>query len=306
MQEFERHRHLPDADRLSILVGTILLAFALAHFIRLPVRQLSIQLPGIYLLINFGVQELVALLVALLTATGADWLLRDHPYRGKHPLVEHWLLPGLTAWAIGLPLLQLPLTPVWWIGFALGGILLILVLVAEYISIDPEDVRQPPAAAGLTAVSFALFLVLVAGLRFANTRLFLLLPALGLASGLVSLRTVHLRLSRPLGVPGSRSGRFDHHPDGSRPALLAGFARFIRSGAAGSSLHPHQSAGQPGGRQAIAPGCLGAGRGAGADLGSSASDPLAGNHASRADPAHPLSLTSRPAADGARCCAASA
>jgi hypothetical protein len=100
----------------------------------------------------------------------------------------------MTAWAIGLPLLQLPLTPVWWIGFALGGVLLILVLVAEYISIDSQDVRQPPAAAGLTAVSFALFLVLVAGLRFANTRLFLLLPALGLASGLVSLRTVHLRL----------------------------------------------------------------------------------------------------------------
>jgi Protein of unknown function (DUF5656) len=195
MQELERHRHLPDADHLSVLVGTILLAFALAHFISLPVRQLSVQLPGIYLLINFGIQELVALLVALLTATGADWLLRDHPNRGKHLLVEHWLLPGLTAWAIGLPLLQLPLTPVWWIGFALGGILLILVLVAEYISIDPEDVRHPPAAAGLTAVSFALFLVLVAGLRFANTRLFLLLPALGLASGLVSLRTVHLRLN---------------------------------------------------------------------------------------------------------------
>jgi len=194
MQESERHRHLPDADRLSILVGTILLAFALAHFIRFPVRQLSIQLPGLYLLINFGVQELVALLVALLTATGADWLLRDHPYRGQHRLVEHWLLPALTAWAIGLPLLQLPLTPVWWIGFASGGVLLILVLVAEYISIDPVDVRQPPAAAGLTAVSFALFLVLVAGLRFANTRLILLLPSLGLASGLVSLRTVHLRL----------------------------------------------------------------------------------------------------------------
>jgi hypothetical protein len=194
MQEYERHRHLPDSERLSILVGTILLAFALAHFIRLPVRQVSIQLPGLYLVINFGVQELVALLVALLTATGADWILRDHPYRGKHRLVEHWLLPGLTAWAVGLPLLQLPLTPVWWIGFALGGVLLILVLVAEYIAIDPEDVRQPPAAAGLTAVSFALFLVLVAGLRFANTRLFLLLPALGLASGLVSLRTVHLRL----------------------------------------------------------------------------------------------------------------
>ncbi len=194
MQEHMRHRHLPDTDRLNILVGTILLAFALAHFIRLPVRQLSIQLPGIYLAIDFGVQQLVAFLVALLTATGADWLLREHPHRGTHRLIEHWLLPGLTAWAIGLPLMQLPLSPIWWIGFASGGILLILVLIAEYIVLDPEDVRHPPAAAGLTAISFALFLVMVTGLRFASSRLFLLLPSLGLVSGLVSLRAIHLRL----------------------------------------------------------------------------------------------------------------
>jgi len=194
MHELERHRHLPDADRISMVVGMILLAFALAHFVNLPVSQVSVQFPGLYLQVNFGVQEMIALLVALLTATGADWLLRDHPQRGRRRLVEHWLLPGLTAWAIGLPLLQLPLAPVWWVGFALGGGLLVLVLVAEYIAIDPEDIRYPPASAGLTAFSFALFLVLVAGLRFANTRLLLLLPALGVSSALVSLRSIHLRL----------------------------------------------------------------------------------------------------------------
>jgi hypothetical protein len=69
-----------------------------------------------------------------------------------------------------------------------------LVLLAEYIVVDPEDVRHPPAAAGLTAVSFALYLALAVALRFGGVRLFLVLPALTLAAGLVSLRALHLRL----------------------------------------------------------------------------------------------------------------
>jgi hypothetical protein len=69
-----------------------------------------------------------------------------------------------------------------------------LVLVAEYIAVDPNDVRQPIAGAGLTAVSFALFLALAVSLRFSGLRLFLVLPALAIAVGLASLRTLHLRL----------------------------------------------------------------------------------------------------------------
>jgi hypothetical protein len=45
----------------------------------------------------------------------------------------------------------------------------------------------------LTAVSFALYLVLAAALRFAGSRLFFLLLALTLAVSLVSLRTLQLR-----------------------------------------------------------------------------------------------------------------
>ena len=194
MHESEEHRYLPDADRLGVLSATILLAYALAQFINLPARELAIQLPGVYLSVQINARTFVALLVAGLTATGADWLLNDHPALGNRSTLEHWLLPALTAWVIGIPLFQLPLSPQWWVGFALGGALLILVLVAEYAVIDPEDVRRPPAAAGLTAVSFALYLVLAAALRFSQTRLFLLLPALTLASVLVSLRALRLRL----------------------------------------------------------------------------------------------------------------
>ena len=156
--------------------------------------RLGVQLPGFYLSFQLGLQTIVALVVAGLTASGADWLLHDHPALGKRSTLQHWLLPALTAWVIELPLSQLPLGPLWWLGFLLGGLLIVLVLVAEYIVVDPDDARYLPASATLTAVSFTLYLVLAAALRFAGLRLYLLLPALMLGGFLVSLRAFQLRL----------------------------------------------------------------------------------------------------------------
>lgn len=194
MREVERHGHLPGADRLSLVAATILLAYAIGRSIQLPSVDIGTQLPGLYLSIELNVQTVVAVIVAGLTAAGADWLLHEHPALRRGQTVEHWLLPAMTAIAIGLPLFQIPLSPLWWAGFTLGGSLILLVLIAEYIAVDAEDVRQAPAAAVLIAVSFALYLVFSSGLRFAELRLFLLLPALALAGGLVSLRTLRLRL----------------------------------------------------------------------------------------------------------------
>jgi hypothetical protein len=88
----------------------------------------------------------------------------------------------------------LPFGTQWLVAFALGGALLMLVLVAEYVAVDPADIRYAIASAGLTAVSFAIFLILAIALRSAGIRLFLALPALTLASLLVVLRTLNLRL----------------------------------------------------------------------------------------------------------------
>ncbi|UCH59954.1 MAG: hypothetical protein JSV61_00345 [Anaerolineales bacterium] len=189
-----KQHHLPDTNRLSVLVAIILLAYALARFIDIPGRDLAVQFPGVYFEITLNINTIVAFLVAGLTATGADWLLRQHPSAKEHSIFDHWLLPSLTSWVIGIPLFQLSLSPQWWLGFIIGGILLTCVLIAEYITIDPEDERHPLAAAGLTALSFALFLSLAISLRFAGFRLFLTLPALSLGVGLISLRTLHLRL----------------------------------------------------------------------------------------------------------------
>jgi hypothetical protein len=204
MLDLEKHRHLPNMERLSVLVATILLAYVLGHNFILPVHEVSLQLPSLYLAVRLNAYTLVTLIVAGLTATGADWLLRDHPNLGKRSTLEHWLLPALTALVIGIPLFQAPLSTWWWAGFVLFGTLLILVLVAEYITIDPEDVRHPLAAAGLTVVSFSLYLVLASALSYSGCRLFLLVPSLTLAGGLVSLRTLRLRI--PDGWPFTPAG----------------------------------------------------------------------------------------------------
>ena len=185
--------YLPSADKLSVLAAIILLAYALTPFVDLPARELSIDLPGFFLSVEINIRTLVVLLVAALTASGADWLLRDHPGIGEGPTVQHWLLPSLTALVIGVPLFQLPFGLMWWAFFAVGGALLMLVLVAEFIVVYPQDTRYAPASAGLTAVSFALFLALAIVLHSAGTRLIFILPALILAGGLVSLRTLRLR-----------------------------------------------------------------------------------------------------------------
>jgi hypothetical protein len=190
----ERPRFLPNPDRLSIIAATILLAYASTNFINLPSRTLGLQLPSFYLAVNINVRTVITLIVAGLTATGADWLLNDHPALQGKRTFQHWLLPALTALVIGIPLYLLPFSTQWLVAFALGGALLMLVLVAEYIAVDPEDTRYSIASAGLTAVSFAIFLVLAIALRSAGIRLFLTLPALTLASLLVVLRTLNLRL----------------------------------------------------------------------------------------------------------------
>lgn len=185
---------MPVTERISVLAATILFAYILSRYIDLPERILELQLPGLYLAAQLNTKTVVTLLVAGLTATGADWLLRAHPKQKGQSTVEHWLLPTLTAWVSGTLLFNLESGLQWWLGFVLAGIVLMLVLMAEYIVLDPEDSRHPQASIGLTALSFALFLALAINLHATNVRLFLLLPALTISAGLVSLRTLHLRL----------------------------------------------------------------------------------------------------------------
>jgi len=191
----EEHRHLPDANRLSVLVAAILLAFALAQVVETQRSSFSFGILGVGFSIPLNLTTAATLLAAGLTAAGMDWLLRGHPHFEQENTFQHWLMPALTAFVIGVPLYNLQIGSAWWFSFALGGVLLLLVFISEYIVLDPSDVRYPAASAGLIALSFALFLTLTAGLNYASPRLILIILVVFPASGLVTLRALHLRLA---------------------------------------------------------------------------------------------------------------
>jgi len=191
---------LPDANRLSVLAATILLAYALTRVVSIPPREFTTGFLGILLHFEVNFKTVVSILVAALASTGMEWLVKDHPAlttRGgkRQSTFPHWILPALTAWVIGVPLNYFPAqNPAWWAVFGMGGLLLVLVIIAEYNVVDISDYRHPVATVGLTALSFTLYLILAIALRSAGLRLYEILPALIPAAGLVALRTLYLRL----------------------------------------------------------------------------------------------------------------
>jgi hypothetical protein len=187
------HHYLPEASRVSVLTAILLIAMALAHFLQAGGTGISIPLFGVVLTIPVSLNIAISILAAVLAAAGMDWLLRTHPMLEKGETREHWLLPTLTTLVLGVTLTTLQ-DKVWWLGFGLGMFLLILVFVAEYIVVDHTDLRYSLATAILTALAFAIFLILAISLKASGGRLFLIAPALFLGGFLASLRTLHLRL----------------------------------------------------------------------------------------------------------------
>ncbi len=177
-----------------MVTATILFAYALTPFVNLPERNLNFQIPGFFFVLRINFVTLVSILAAGLAMAGSIWLVEGHPERPKKNAFIHGLLPGLTAWMIGLPLSTLTVDLQWWVVFAFGGLLLVLVFAAEYIVVDITDARIGPATVGLTAISFALYLILTVAGKASSLRLYLLLPALVIALGLLTWRTLYLRL----------------------------------------------------------------------------------------------------------------
>jgi hypothetical protein len=188
----ENRSYLPSANRLGMLIASVLLTFALTRLIQSPRFTLTITLPGFYFAYPLTLGTAMTILAAALTATGMDWLTRDHPTLGKKSNIEHLMLPTLTTFVAGAPLALLSNGPAWWVGIALSAILLVGVFLAEYITIDASAPPYAFARAGLTALAYALFLILVTSLRFSGARMFLFVPVIFIAAALISLRILHL------------------------------------------------------------------------------------------------------------------
>lgn len=196
MRIVQPHSSSPDANRIGILTVTVLLAFALTRV--LPANEIVLRLAigEFFLAYPVNLMTVMTVVAAGLAATGMDWLLRGHPALNAHRTVEHWILPTLTTFVLGIPLSLLPDGPSWWIAFGVAGVTLALVFMAEYVTVNPLAPFYPAATGLLIALSFAVYLILLTTLRASAPRLILSVPTLFIAGGLVSLRTLRLRLQR--------------------------------------------------------------------------------------------------------------
>ena len=174
----EESNQLPDFNRLSIISAVIILAYALVPFVQIPTQTLAIRFPWVVFDFKLDFAAIVSILVAILAAFGSDWLIHSHPQKQEQSIIQHGLIPALTAWVIGVPLSFLEVGIEWWVVVGLGGLLLVFVLVAEYLVVDPNSPAHLPASLGLTVISFALFLVLAIALQSSGERLFIIFPAL--------------------------------------------------------------------------------------------------------------------------------
>lgn len=186
-------RHMPDRERLSSVMAVILLAYVAARFVSTPGQTLGFELAGIYLPLQISVSAIVAVIVAGLTASGADWLLQAEAITGQSRF-RHWLLPAMTAWVLSLLLSSLAFDLRWWAALALSAALILAVIYAEFASASEANQFQAVAVQALAVLTLSLFLILAITIRATGLRLYLALPMIALGIFVAGSR---LQLLRP-------------------------------------------------------------------------------------------------------------
>ncbi len=156
---------------MSVLTALVLLTYALLRVAVLPAVSAEFTLLGLMVRINADTSLILLTLAAALTAAGADWLIRSHPWwKPGQPTIAHLVVPALAAMVIGAILIRIPEGVGWWLGLLLGAALLVSLLATEFIVSDPDDPRYEAASVGLTALAYlllvaSLFAIFASGLR---------------------------------------------------------------------------------------------------------------------------------------------
>ena len=166
-------RPFPSRDQLSIITAAIILAYALGRFLELPQRVIATTLFGSALGFELSGPFLMLLFAAALISAGSEMIIRAHPLFAGQPArrtLIHWILPGATALVMGAALDHVANSPLWWVGLGFSVVALLVVLIAEYVVVDPADPRREIAALALTTLAYLLALILFILLRRLGAR----------------------------------------------------------------------------------------------------------------------------------------
>ena len=160
-------------ERASVVATLVVLGLILAAFLQFPTWTHDLTVLGSPLTVSISQTALMAALLAAIACTGTDAIVRSHPtarrIEARYSFVT-WTLPGLTVLLAAVLLPQAPTRLYQLAGYVLTGLILILVISAEYYTVDPGDRLYLTARLSLNAWAYLLALMIFVLIYSAKAR----------------------------------------------------------------------------------------------------------------------------------------
>lgn len=166
-QWFERDHsklHLPDyRDRISVFLWVILATLAVGIFLQLPARTLTWTIFGSPLTLDVNTSTLLGIPLVILATSGMAAIIRAHPRYLRGELRHTWILWALPSAVVLTAAMLLPVLPTrvtWLGGLAITGVVLAVVSIAIYHTIDEDDPAYRVARLLLNLATYVIALLL--------------------------------------------------------------------------------------------------------------------------------------------------
>jgi Protein of unknown function (DUF5656) len=177
-------------ERASVVATLIVLGLILATFLQFPTWTYDLKVLGSPLTISITQTALIAALLVGITCAGTDAIVRSHPTAQRTEVrysFVTWTLPALTVLLSTVLLPQAPTHFYQLAGYILTGLILILVISAEYYTVDPTDSRYLIARLSLNGWAYLLALILFILIYSAKARSLISATVVALVSTLLAL-----------------------------------------------------------------------------------------------------------------------
>lgn len=184
-------------NRFSILLAFLALSFALIYLLPANPVVENLDILGFHLELSF--QNFVPFLLALVVGVGSVWVFFAHPVWSRKKLnfievLPHLMLPFIATMILSVVLNQSARGATWWVVYAVGFLIVSLLLRAEYVLIEATGIDSLGYSILIISFSFGLFLLLAISLKNSEVRiiaqfLFFLLSGFFVSYRLLSLRT---------------------------------------------------------------------------------------------------------------------
>ncbi len=182
-------------DKLSVVVSVILICLALFLIVELPTEIFSLArfsavVRGLPLTIRVHQNLLAAAILVGMACVGTGSIMRLHPLSQRGSFVP-WILPGLATLLATILLPRAPDRVYLLIGLATMGVLLLLIITAEYRTVDPAVSGYSTAQLGLNSIAYLIALVLFALIHGSQAPGLLMATAALGGSSLLALELLH-------------------------------------------------------------------------------------------------------------------